>query len=670
MPGLATRLKVAQQVLNNGVNAGITIDQPWFMFGALGPAIGDFMPIGNISAAGGEPTSSPYLAFWQQILNLSMGTTAAPGLIPTLKQLQGLVSNLQTLINNHDFDGVMALKNNGTLTQLPTLMQQLTNAVAEFQDPAQLQQLGSLIGLGPLVDSTTFQAYPTAWTGREWLHWKTPGTFADQLLADARASGDARFVSYALGWRTAIATLVCGSGFVNSIVGSSYRTYWWRFRWICNFVDTWVWGFYGAGAKLEENGEPNQDYTSWGSLCNAKLQDLIDVTGGALDGPTVASAVVQNSNPPTNTTVQPLINTGSGGLLPPPLPADFIDFWMKAFNTAYNFTPANPSTLFTPISLQAGYLMTWLMLWFQTSGDVIGCLSSTVPQPPSSSCDGNSFSQQQTASTPGQGTPSDLEPTPEHDPNTGETVCGVILAILGVIATCFDPAGIGLVVGGIALAVNGEKQLNWDTLQCQMYWIDMFMFNALWDLHKVAVLAGVQYPFASDLAISSATTIAFGPEQLSYMSSPATCQGRELNSMLQPWNASLFSTGSPLTATWTDYPTGAPVETAATSTPPWEMSQRVQWPNFIVDDIAHNPATTSLLNAPTSYDSGLAPIPPTIGGIPSFGPAVQAAVALINAGSSALPNWNLDSDRSQGWETWEFVNYGPYSVPVQVEPES
>jgi len=511
-----------------------------------------------------------------------------------------------------------------------------------------------------------FQEPPAYWTGREWLHWKEPGTFADALLSRAQADSDPRFISYALGWRVAYATLVCGSGFVNSIVGSSYRTYWWRFRWICNFVDAWVWGFYKSGASLGDNGNPTSDFGTWPSLCNASLHQWIDVTGGALDGPTVASAIVQNFN---NSGSIPLFTDGATtGLMPQPLPADFVDFWMGAWNDTY---PSSP--LFGPkgLELQTGYLMTWLVLWFQTSGQVIGCLSTTPPQPPDSSCDGSSYSKQQTASTPGQGTPSQLEPTPEHDPNTGETVCGVILAILGAVATYFVPplgaAGLG---GGIALAVNGEEQLNWEQLKCQIYWVQMFMFNGLWDLHKVAVLAGLQQPYASDLAISTATTIAFGHYQVSYMSSAATCQGRSLSSMLQPWNGNLFSIGPSLTATWTDYPTGAPVETPQTSTPPWSVDnrvQRVQWPSVIVDDIVRNPSTASILAAPALYDSGIAPSPAAPA---SFGPALQSAIAIINAGSPKLPNWNLDGDRSLGWLTWQIVNYGPYGVPLPTKQES
>jgi hypothetical protein len=272
-----------------------------------------------------------------------------------------------------------------------------------------------------------------------------------------------------------------------------------------------------------------------------------------------------------------------------------------------------------------------------------------------------------------------LEPTPVHTPNKGQEVCGTILAILGAVGLFFGggPAAVGALAGGIADAVNGDEQLNWGQLACQMYWVNMFMFNGLSDLHKVAVLAGLQHPYAADLAISGPTAIAFGPEQVSYMSSDATCKSRRLQSMLQPWNGNmLFVPPTPpsttVTATWTDYPANAPIETPPPGTPAWELTAPpgVEWPSAFIDDIQRNPATVSILDQPASYDSGF----PEGSAVAfrhaaSFGPAVQSALAIINAGSPALPNWNLDGDRSLGWLTWQLT--GPYNgALVATEQES
>ncbi|MGH9356779.1 MAG: hypothetical protein ACRD10_11675, partial [Terriglobia bacterium] len=354
------------------------------------------------------------------------------------------------------------------------------------------------------------------------MHWKRPGDFASALLSGARASGDARFISYALGWQVAYATLVSGSDFVNSIVGSCYRTYWWRSRWVSNFVDAWVWGFYNSGATLGDDGNPVfpnapaagvTDYGSWPSLCNASLHEWVDVTGGALDGVTVAQAVVQNYVGNPNAPATPLFTSGgNGGFLSPPLPSEFADFWIKTWQQAYAKDLAGGAAqLFTQEGLQIGYLMTWLVLWFQTSGQVIGCLPPAAPTPPDPSCNGSQYSSQATSSTPGLGSPSTLQPTPEQSPDAGKIVCGVILAFLGIVASIFTyGAGVGAVVGGILEIVSGVKELNWGELECQLYWVNKFMYNALTDLHQVTVLAGLQHPYSSDLDISSWTSIAFG----------------------------------------------------------------------------------------------------------------------------------------------------------------
>ena len=703
MPGLATRLVVAERVLNQlGQPAqydGVAVDKAWFMFGALGPAIGDFIPAGpNVtgdqSTTSREPT--PYCELWQRILNLAIGpppSTGSPptGLIPTLQALQALLAQVQGLVDNQDFDGVNNLRNSGALNNLTTYIQNLTNAVSTFQDINNLQPIGGLIGTGPLINSTQFQAEATGWTGREWLHWKRPGDFATALLSSARASGDPRFISYALGWQVAYATLVCGSDFVNSIVGSCYRTYWWRSRWVSNFVDAWVWGFYKSGATLGDDGNPfppnASDYASWQSLCNASLHEWIDVTGGALDGLTVAYAVVKNAtyvegtlqsspNPPT-----PLINSGgTAGLLPPPLPPEFADFWIKTWQNVYAQDIAAGSgspQLFTQQGLQIGYLMTWLVLWFQTSGQVIGCLPATSPTPPDPSCDGNQYASQQKSSIPGQGPPSNLQPTPHQQADPGKIVCGAILAIVGIVVSIFTyGAGAGELVGGILVIVQGVKQLNWGELECQLYWVNQFMYNALNLLHQVTLLTGVQHPYAADLDSGSLTSVTFGAESASYMSGAQTCQSTVLRSMLQPWIpwgvdpatllTSLFTPqpGVGQIASWTEYPPNGVVEMPLPpGVPPWELDRR--WPSAFVDDSVRNPATASIVTAPPQYDTGITGTPA------SFGPAVQSALEIINTPPQALPNWNLDGDRSLGWKTWKLT--APYPIgnsPVQTQSES
>jgi hypothetical protein len=252
-------------------------------------------------------------------------------------------------------------------------------------------------------------------------------------------------------------------------------------------------------------------------------------------------------------------------------------------------------------------------------------------------------------------------PTPEHDPDVGETVCGVILALGGLVSLFFGggAAGVAAIAAGIDLAVNGEEQLNWECLQCQAYWMSQFTWNGLAALHKLTVLGGFQPPYASDLAISAEQSIAFGSNSLSYQSGEATCRSRVLRSMLVPWDGSLIDLATPPpSVSWTNYPTGVAAELPIAPTPVWERAGL--WPSAFVDDQSVNPITASITDAPSAYNSG-------IDG--SFGPAVQNAVALIRKPPASLPNWNLDSDRSRGWLTWQLT--APYSTTdVQTEQES
>jgi hypothetical protein len=649
MPGFATRLKVADLVLtelqraNPGLAKNISSgdNRKWYMLGALGPAIGDFIP-SEAGGLGSMQPRSPYYSIWQLVLKIAVGDAQVnlPGLVQTLHTLQEVVNKLTTLVNNHDFDGMRALQSSGELDKVNQASKDLTTILTYFSDTTNLQPIATLIcpTSQPAIDNTARVVPPSQWTGRDWLHWKRPGTFLAALRDSANAwtkahPGDFRFVAYAVGWHVAYATLVCGSGFINSIVGSCYRTYWWRSRWIQLFVDAWVWGFYGANGTINpENNKPEPSYDKWPSLCNAGLQDWIDLTGG-LDPLAVAQTVVLDD--PVNSP------------LPPPLPDDFINFWLDAWTTAYgNPTPA----LFTARRLQTGFLLTWLVLWFQTSGNVVGC--NPNPGSPPDTCGDNKNPPDwvdPTQTNPATGQPfQPQEPTPTHDPNIGEIICGAILAVLGAASLFFGGGivGAGAIAGGIGLIVNGEKQLNWDELSCQLYWLDVYIFNGLSALHKLCVLAGVQHPYSSDLAQMSETLNFGNVIPIDFPTTGDICKSQGLENMLVPWTCGLLD--------WRQPPQNAAMETNTALVWAWDD----WWPSAFVNDENINPGGSDITVAPAGYNAGVDQ---------PFGPSVQNAVRLITKPAS-LPNWNLDGDRGIGWLTWQLT--APYTqpVPTQAEP--
>src|SRR5258708_4541621 len=107
MPGLATRLKVADLVLTElqranpslGKNISSGDNRKWYMLGALGPAIGDFIP-SEAGGLGSMQPRSPYYSIWQMVLKIAVGNAAVnlPGLVQTLQTLQDIVNKLTTLV--------------------------------------------------------------------------------------------------------------------------------------------------------------------------------------------------------------------------------------------------------------------------------------------------------------------------------------------------------------------------------------------------------------------------------------------------------------------------------------------------------------------------------------------------------------------------------------------
>ncbi|MGZ4766354.1 MAG: hypothetical protein ACXV6M_11920 [Ilumatobacteraceae bacterium] len=638
MIGLAARLVIAEKALDrlsaaNAPDAAIVKAQrQWFMLGALGPALGDFVPH-EPPAGFGAPGRSPYYSAWKSVLQIAVGDPSQnpplPGAVPTLRTLLQTLTQLTQLVQAHDFDGVVALRDSGALDAVQTANTNLALILQDFANPANLQQVGNSIGSGsrPRIDNPMSQAPPNSWTGRDYLHWKQTGEFAARLLHDARASHDDRFIAYALGWQVAFASLVCGSDFLASIVGSVYRTHWWRTRWIANFVDAWVWGFYRRGAAADD------DYDLWPSLCNARLHEWVQLDA-TMDPEAIAADVVADTN------------------IPAILPSPFTDYWINAWRAVYG--PHDPSVatvpLFTADRLQVAYAMTWLILWFQTSGDVIGC--NPDPGAPPSAC--GSDPQPPDWDDPTRNNPMTNQPftppTPDahQDPDVGEVVCGVILGLLGLVATAFGGGAVGIpaIAGGIALAIDGEKQLNWDELECQLYWLSVYVFNGLGALHKLTVLGGFQPPYAPELAAVNEKVSFNGLSFTFVTAAEQTCRSTGSSGPRQVWNGNLLD--------WVAAPTTTPAED-----PVQHLWSGEMWPSAIVDDEQANPVSAAVVSQPGAFDAGVEA---------SFGPAVPNAMRLMTDPPDVLPNWNLDGDRGHGWLTWEL--HAPYSVPVNAFPES
>src|ERR1035441_1861767 len=147
------------------------------------------------------------------------------------------------------------------------------------------------------------------------------------------------------------------------------------------------------------------------------------------------------------------------------------------------------------------------------------------------------------------------QPSPSWDPNVGESVCGFLAALLGVILTLCGGAaeGVGLIAGGVTAGVNGLEQLNWDQLACSLFWLKWYAYNQLFNLHVLSAVGGFQHPYPSELADFGYSTIPIPPSLEAdalwyYAGATYTCKSRAIDSMLMPWQP----TGG---ADWIFYPT-------------------------------------------------------------------------------------------------------------------
>lgn len=639
MAGVATRTlvanRVAQQLASDGSPAAALIEanRAWYHFGALGPAIGDFVPSEKPEAFG-APGRTPYWAVWKEVMTIAVGNRDAglPGIVEVLRTFRSVLGEVGALVADEDLDGLKELAGSGRLDQIKDASAKLGVILTAFSKKEKLEQLGELMGVRsrPAIVNPDNLLPEQLWTGREWLHWKKPGAFAVALRQRAESSGDDALRAYALGWAVAYATLLCTSGFVNAVVGSTYRTHWWRHRFVCNFVDTWAWGFYPAGATMgTDDKNPTPPYETWPALCDAKLHALVDVTGGAGAQAESLAVAIAADHP-----------------LPSLLPGSFTDMWLGAFGDAYG--GAGPP-VFTAARLQRAYAALLAVLWFQTSGEVIGC--NRDPGPPPEACGADA--KPPDWADPTKKNPVDdkpfqpVTPTPEPDPDVAEIVSGAALALLGLGSLLFGSgaAGAAALAAGIALIADGIEEVDWEKLECDLYWIDVYLFNGLTALHNLAVLGAVQHPYPSDLKVDT-LTLEFNGGKIPFASGPALCKSRPVRALHTPWGGKV--------ATWTFQPF-EPREEPKTVV--WRGGER--WPSFVIDDVAANPATASVATPPGAWPGAIAG---------SFGPAVPAAVALIKDPPASLPSWNLDGDRGIGWLTWELA--APYTNPIAPVPES
>jgi hypothetical protein len=652
MIGIATRLAALRTLRNRMASASdpqlntlaqLIDDNPgWAHYGAIGPAWGDLGPTHIDMVVFGQPGVAPYAALWKRIFNVygGDGTPTNPGLRPVLQRIRDLLSQLEAIAAAEDLSALQGMESEvNTINQIAT---DLTAILVQIKGDGTLTNLGIVPEIAQLIREQNRPAIikprpdgqvgfpPKFWTLREFLSWRRTGRFARKLWDRAQSSGKDELKAYALGWLSTWSVCAGGASAVASVIGAPYRNEWWRARFVANYFDLWSHGY-------AEAGPASAPYTPWPNLCDGELHSRIEVPGTAFD----PDDLMENLR-----LEQPL---GSA------LPEFFTDYFVQCYDDVYGDLGSNRPKLDADI-LQDAYAMTWLVLWFQTSPDSLGC-HHTAPVAPSSCGGAPSWTNPVVPGDAGGGVGG--PPAPSIDPKVKpeNIVCAILLAILGIVAICFGgyAAGGAAIAGAIALAVSAGT-IDWDKFRCDLAWYRLYLYNGLRALHDVLSLGGLVHPYK--LELSQDTTAVHLLEDL-----PTTIRTGDNIIRTQtaldgypklPWTGSGFS--------WFDPPTGG------VENPPTIPCLAEAYASGFLDDPANPFGSASVFDpSPFPYASqgtaGAAHIP--VGFINS----ADAVIGWLTGAKGDFPDRNLDGDRGLGYLCWSFVD-DTWSDPVNIVQES
>lgn len=681
MPGIATLFQVLKLTTDRMAGdpqlasfASVMNANPGFAhLGVLGPSIADFFPdppTANI------PARANYRLVWALVfhaLSGDPGGTPRPGAFTTLTALKAVLDKVQGIADSEDFIALLDLVSSGEADTIKTAADDMKTAVKGVIDDA--KGIAALIAttLKPEVNTATKAdpvPQPKDWRTRDYLHWKKTGLFVRKLLDKADATVDpqlrGQLQAYAWGYLVSYACKVCGSPFVNSIVGGPFRTQWWRHRFVRNYVDAWVFGFYHLPTRptMGPDDQPSIPYDQWPGLCGSNLQKKLNLGPDDPLPPLDLLKIIGQATAP----------------LPHVIPDEFAIKWMEALNETYGTADQPPG--FVPTALNLSYCYTWLMLWVQTSGAVLDCDPGHIKPPDTCGKDAAELSPFKADENGNPLPPPDAQF--DDDVDVGKLICGLILAALGGLAGLSVSLASGAlgVVEGLKVANNA---VDWDKLRCQLYWYRMYLYNAIVGMKRLLALTGFGYPDASvffedkqalDLLgtnkpMESARTLVKSQMREAYPSKvwitvDSTDKTDPMDPLYPLFLLKVFNRfEKPPDATDPGFEKNAPDDPIGVSTVAYETEA---FPPFFIDATG-NPLSNGEVKSGSSFPFrragatglGLLPRP--------FGNAVDNALDLFRHLGQQFPDWNLDGDRGLGWLTWQFKGfYDPDAVQYEKEP--
>lgn len=620
----------------NGLAAVIDANPQFAFLGALGPAIGDFL---TPPFPSDPPFPEDHKTVWRRIFHV-VGRKDLPGLLYVLRDLKELLDTVQVVADAEDCDALVDLRDDGVEDRINTVSTQFATSIAAVQTEA-LAIAGLIAGLKPVVVTDTV-ADPVPpekdWAARDFLHWRNTGKLAQSLLKTADVHNDGRLRAYALGYLVNYAALVCGSGHLNSITGAPPRTQWWRQRLVANYVDAWVHGFYSQNPRPTFSGDaptPGYDAPAWPNLCGSNQQKLIEL--GTLDPEDLMDLAARGKD------------------LPVVIPDDFAALWFEAVENSFGSMPAG----ITAKTFNEAYLFTWLVLWFRTSGQVLGCNEPPPLAPPDGCDDAPSELDPFVNGVPIDGNiPQPPAATIDADVDLAAVICGIILAIIGGIAILAGSVALGgaAIAGAIGLLdCDSATDIKWKQIRCLLFWERMYLHNALVGVHRLLALAALDYPFSRELAVDDDFQDLFpflepweSGKNLVKSKIPKDYPGQAWDGSLLHFNRSPTQFETPSTVAFLDIGYPDTLVDAA--------------PVPIVDGGVAKPDPVSAWSDGGPYKG--------LDGRPArFGDAVSNAVNLFENLGRDLPDWNLDADRGLASFNWQLVGrYDPDNV--KIEPEN
>jgi predicted amidophosphoribosyltransferase len=232
MPGIPTHFVALDQVIArftasadpqlNAIAQAMNQEPAYANLGAVGPAIGDFLPA-DPPALPGSPSGTQYLRIWGSIFGVvgGDGTDSNPGLFAILKTMNGFLDQVTPIANDEDIEALKGFQ--GQIDVINQTASQLGSLVTSI--PQVAVGVASSIGTGlrPAVDAPPGAPVPPpeVWAVRDFLHWKKPGAFAKALLKRARESGDVQ-------WFYKEQAIVTAGRTLRSVLGTGGNELWLR----------------------------------------------------------------------------------------------------------------------------------------------------------------------------------------------------------------------------------------------------------------------------------------------------------------------------------------------------------------------------------------------------------------------------------------------------------